>query len=344
MPCGPATSARQPEVGALLAREFRNVSALPGNGGGRRSVIAVRSRGCVLLRRGQGCTHCGLGRHRLWSVHLSEADIVGRFRHDLAARDAHPWSTLCLYTAGSFFDDSEIPPEAQRAILRAVAARPWISRVVFESRPEFVREARLKEVRELLGDRQIEVGLGLESIDAKVRNEIIGKGTTLSSYRRAVALLHQTGCKATLYVLVKPPRLTEGEALEEAWRTIQAAFAMGADAVSLEPVAVQTVAPLAQLYHRGEYRPPRLWTVVELARRAAPLGQVRVGGEVVVPKPIAAAANCPRCTPRVRQALREFEQTQDATVLERVTCACRGEWEGEVGGRWRREFLGHRPI
>jgi hypothetical protein len=136
--------------------------------------------------------------------------------------------------------------------------------------------------------------------------------------------------RALLYVLIKPPHMSEREALEDSCETVRQAFAMGADSVSVEAMAVQVGTPLTELYERGEFTPPWLWTVVEVVRRTHFLGELRVGGNVVVPPPIKVAENCPSCSDRVREALRVFDETQNIAVLDVLNCDCRAVWESEI--------------
>ncbi len=302
----------------------------PGGGEHDRIVIGVRSRGCVLFRNGGGCLHCGLRRHPIWAKDLAVAEIVAQFQRDFAACTFPDPSTLCLYSAGSLLDADELPPEALRYILRSVAGEQGIRCVNLESRPEFCLPEHLQEVRELLGDRRITVGLGFESASDTVRNRLVGKQSGLRDFQQAIARLHEAGMSALCYILVKPPSMSEGAALQDAWMSLQIAFTLGADAVSLEPMAVQRDTALEALYARGEYRPPWLWTIVELARLGHACGEVLIGGEVIVPPPIAVASNCPQCDTRVLAALREFDRTQQLSALAGLDCACRQQWEQAI--------------
>ncbi|RKX76096.1 MAG: hypothetical protein DRP87_12810 [Spirochaetes bacterium] len=54
----------------------------------------------------------------------------------------------------------------------------------------------------------------------------------------AVNLIEEYGFQSLAYILIKPPFLSEQEAIEEAIDTVKIAFELGFDAVSIEPLSV----------------------------------------------------------------------------------------------------------
>jgi len=233
-----------------------------------------------------------------------------------------------IYTSGSFLDSDEIPESSRNQILQAISADDRIREVVLESRPEFITDAVLTDVREILGERAAELGVGLESSSDFVRSICINKNFNLDSFREAVAIgkKHDIGTRA--YVLLKPPFLTESSALLDAQKTVTDAISLGCTTISLNPVNVQRNTLVELLWEKGKYRPPWLWSVVEVLRHAHGVSK---GAVNIVCDPVAAgksrgAHNCGNCDSSIIEAIRTFSLNQDVRVFDDLRCDCRELW------------------
>lgn len=295
-----------------------------------RLVIYLMSQGCDwALRKAHGCTMCG---HLAKQTRRRAIPPGGHARQFFSVFERTDWSRypiLNLYNNGSFLNDGEIPADERRAILRAIGANPHIRMLVVESRPEFVREATVRELRELLPGKHVELAIGLETADDRRRAICINKGFTLRQYDRAAALAAKHVALRT-YVLLKPPFFTEAEAAEDAVATIRHAFAAGSTTVSLEPCTLQAYTLAEYLAACGLYRPPWLWTVFDVLRRSAGLGKIVVGMFQFYPAPTLVPHNCPTCNDRALEALRRYNRTLDVAALDGVACGCRSEWVAEI--------------
>jgi radical SAM enzyme (TIGR01210 family) len=105
--------------------------------------------------------------------------------------------------------------------------------LVLETRPEFVTEEKVREIKRLIPDKHIELGVGLEIKDDFYRRICINKGFSLQRYNSAANIITKY-LNLRTYVLLKPLFLTEKEAIEQAIETIEYAFASGTTTVSLE--------------------------------------------------------------------------------------------------------------
>jgi radical SAM enzyme (TIGR01210 family) len=83
---------------------------------------------------------------------------------------------------------------------------------------------------------------------------------------------------------------------------------------------------VARAFERGTWRPPWLWSVVEVLRQTAHLGHMDVGLSDEGMGPAMVAHNCPACSERVRRALARFNATADLQHLAGLDCACRAQW------------------
>jgi len=168
-------------------------------------------------------------------------------------------------------------------------------------------------------------------VSDKVREKYIHKGMSRRSYERAVGIAKESGARVLTYVFLKPIVLTEAQAIREAIKTIEYAFKTGSDVVALESAFVQQGTVMEDYFARGQFSPPKLWSVIEVAKRTKEMGPVLIGGFVDEPMPIAIPRNCDKCSQRIYRALDDYRTTLDLSVLDGIEdCECRRVWEKEI--------------
>ena len=109
----------------------------------------------------------------------------------------------------------------------------------------------------------------------RIREFCINKGFSLEDFRKALRICKDAGSLVKAYLLLKPPFLTEEEAIQDAVASGIEAWGMGVDRLSYNPVNVQRWTLVEHLWRRGEYRPQWLWSVLEVLEK--------VRGEVSIP-------------------------------------------------------------
>ena len=82
---------------------------------------------------------------------------------------------ICVYNAGSFFNDNEISPEARKSIYDMINKISEIKHVIFESRPEHITEEKMQVLTNSIIGRRIEIGMGLESSNEYIRQMCLNK-------------------------------------------------------------------------------------------------------------------------------------------------------------------------
>ena len=311
-PAGPATASRyvnlwrEPEA---IGPE--RVSAF---------VAILRTRGCYWAD-GKGCSMCGYAKDTLGRSATPE-----ELATQLAAilRQYHDEPYVKFYTSGSFLDDREVDPVSRAAFVSAFAGRA--KRLLFESLPEFVTPETVGPLRDAFPG-ELEIALGLESADPVVLGRFVTKGSPPSDYFDAFDRGRRAGAKIKAYLLLKPPYLTEGESVEDVVRSIRAT-APKVDAISVNPVHIQNGTVVEHLFRRGRYRPPWLWSLVEVLQR----GAAERGSTRLVTFPTAGGLprgphNCRTCDPGVLAALETASLDQRFDGLAALSCACRGEYD-----------------
>lgn len=279
-------------------------------------VIILQTAGCSHFHRG-GCSMCGYNIDARKDI--SSSDISQQFSNALA--ELGDVGMLKVYTSGSFLDADEMPEDAVRGILGHCAEKG--TKLLVESRPEYITEARLDDV--LATHDDIEVAIGLESANDLVLKHSINKGFTVADYDRASALLSDKGVGLRTYVLLKPPYITEAEAVADTIATVKHA-AERSGVISINPVNVQKRTVVERLWKSWAYRPPWLWSVLSVVEQASKTGR-KVVCEPTGGGKERGAHNCGKCDDVILEGLKAFSTHQDATRLARPECSCMETWE-----------------
>jgi radical SAM enzyme (TIGR01210 family) len=285
-------------------------------------TIILNTGGCRWARAG-GCTMCG---------YVAESVEGGSVAHDALmdqidacldheAENAEEESGLVkIYTSGSFLDEREVGAESRQAIAEAFADR---DRIVVESLPDFVDRETLADFTEV--GLETDVAVGLETGTDRVRHDCVNKYFDFDEFVAASEEADAAGAGIKAYLLMKPPFISEAEAVEDMKRSVRKCAAY-AHTVSMNPCNVQRYTMVDELYFRDGYRPPWLWSVAEVLEDTAD------ADAIVVSDPVGHGSdrgphNCGECDDRVQKAIKDFDLRQDPSVFEQVSCECERTWE-----------------
>jgi hypothetical protein len=305
---------------------------------GHRLMVILAAPGCAWFHQAGGCLNCAFPSAFGTGAPVSTEDYLAQMAQALAGipTDARPPVHVDLYVSGSYLNPEEVPEQAQLELLARAAAHPAVTRLTVETRPEYADPARLISLRQTIAGKRLEVALGLESADDEIRARRIRKGFSWVDFEQAAQALAAAGVDLATYILLKPMGTGEAAALEDAVESARRVFELGRrlgvrTRVALEPCFVAPNTPLSREFEGGRYRPPWLWSAIEVVQRVAPLGALHVGLSDEGLEPARAAHNCERCSPEVRQALAAFNRTQDPGPLADLGCACQADWQSELG-------------
>ncbi|MDS0299815.1 archaeosine biosynthesis radical SAM protein RaSEA [Halogeometricum sp. S1BR25-6] len=287
-------------------------------------TIILNTGGCRWARAG-GCTMCGYVAESVEGGSVAHEALMDQIQvcldHEEENSDEEA-ELIKIYTSGSFLDEREVGAETRRAIAETFGDR---ERIVVESLPDFVEREKLKDFTSQ--GLETDVAVGLETATDRVRHDCVNKYFDFSDFEDACAEAGAVDAGVKAYLLMKPPFLSESEAVEDMKSSIRRCAEVDyCHTVSMNPTNVQRYTMVDELYFQGGYRPPWLWSVAEVLESTADVDAI------VVSDPVGhgsdrGAHNCGDCDDLVQKAIKDFDLRQDPSVFSQVSCECEGTWD-----------------
>ena len=283
-------------------------------------VIIFRTKGCSWALK-SGCSMCGYFNDSLWD-NVTDEDLLKQF--DTAMDNYSNQKFVKIFTSGSFLDDAEISSRVRREIVHRLIDKA--EKVSVESRPEFIIDERLSDVKEIFNSKTFEIGIGLESASDFVRKYCLNKGFLFEDYKKAAKTLKKYDFKLKTYVLIKPPFLTEKESIEDAIKTVEKIKNI-TDSISFNPTNIQKNTLVNYLWQRKQYRPPWLFSIVEILKESKKIAQnILIKCDISGGGSIRGAHNCKNCDKNYLNAITDFSLNQNVKIFQELDCACKEKW------------------
>lgn len=176
---------------------------------------------------------------------------------------------LIVSNNGSVLDEETFSSTALiYLIAKANLHLPGLAVLSLETRIEYVDPAELEFIARALreGDSPttLEVAVGFEAFDDRIRNDVFRKGLKLAPFEALVRMLARYGFRLKCYFMQKPvPGMTDDEAIRDVQAAIEYLAGLAKDTgvainLHLNPTFAAYGTLLEQSYVRGEYRPPQL--------------------------------------------------------------------------------------
>ena len=290
------------------------------------ATVIFRTRGCVWWWK-SGCTFCGYFNDVRDDV--TADDLFAQW--DEAKRrldDFEGCNMVKVYTSGTFFEDRENPPEWQEAILRETHERGLD--LVIEAQAQMCTPEKIAWVAER--HPSCTVAIGLEAYDDAVLRFHVNKGFSTKQWHRSVDMLRDNGLRVKTYLLFKPPFMSEGDALQHTSKWIREVAPLSDD-VSVNPMNIQKRTIVERLFRNREYRPPWLWSLVEMLEQVHD-DVSRAGARIIVHPTaggrIRGAHNCGACDMDIVAAIERYSVSADIDEFTGLDCDCKRVWRAEV--------------
>jgi radical SAM enzyme (TIGR01210 family) len=276
---------------------------------------------------------------------LESRDYVAQFQSEVSKYNLSKFEVIGIYNAGNLLNENEIAFDAVLQITQRVASMRF-KRLSIESKVEYLNLERCAQLKYVLGDTELEIAVGVESMDSIVRDLCINKPISEQKLGESVDALKSLGIRTKAYLLLKPPFLTESEAIVDFVQSVAAVNELGFDAIDCEATTIEKNTVVELLYAVGAYRSPWLWTIIEILRKSNEILDYPLylsPFRYIVPS-LEDPHNCPRCTHFVRSALLDgYSRTFSLDALSTLNCSCKEEWRSELLSKDRRS-LAQRAI
>lgn len=282
---------------------------------------------CEWQRQSGGCTMCNYSQR----VNIQATDVlrdeVSRICDEIESINKR-YKKIKLYINGSFFNEKELEKEVAVSFLRTLKKKFGVSYVCVETRLEYLSRQRLLcYIRETGLD--FEICFGVESTNNKIRNVCLNKGVNIDSFYALCQDINDL-CKIKVYILIKPPFVSEKEAIEDVVSSVNDLVSHGITAISYTPIAIQKNTLLEFLLQENLYRPVWIWSLIEINTRLATLRkkypEIHLGGLEYYPEPLQVYFNCERCSAKLAALLVSNRNlTWEDISVDRM-CTCYKEW------------------
>jgi len=285
----------------------------------------ISTSGCFWAKNG-GCTMCDYGGA---SNEVPEEKLVAQI--DSFFELWNEEAGISLSALGCFFDDAELSPKVRSYLLNKAGSSKNLKNICVETRAEDITRDKLISALRTLRGVGFEVGFGVESSDEYIRNVCINKGLNLETLEKAVEMVHDVGGEVVLHVFLKPPFLTEREAIDDAVSTIEYCASLDVKRIVLMAANVKQSTFSGWLFQKGEYKTPWLWSILQVLQlvsvEAREITSV-YGFKCGIPM-LSISRNCSKCTDQIRASLDDFCQKHESKIIEEafsVDCECKKEW------------------
>lgn len=298
-------------------------------------TVILRTKGCHWWWS-SGCTFCGYFNDTRDDV--TNEDLHAQWQYAKEKfEDFKDHAMVKVYTSGSLLEDREIPVEFQQTVLSDCQSLG--KELIVESRCEQLTDAKLTWAKQF--NQSFAVAIGLEAYDDEVLRFHVNKGFSTKSWDRAVENLKNHGIRIKTYLMFKPPFMSEADALNHGVKWIED-VAERSDEISVNPMNIQRGTIIDRLHRNNEYRPPWLWSLVEMIRRVHPTIHPNGGKNgdadqvcrlIIHPTAggkVRGAHNCGSCDSEVVAAIERYAVSGELEEFAGLSCTCESVWKEEL--------------
>lgn len=282
-----------------------------------RKKVILMTYGCSVPT----CTMCPFTDLNNYGINGQEKDyMVSQVKECLS--DDQSFEVLALYNDGSFFAKKEIPDDILFSI-GSLVKDSGIKILSVESLPQFIKRDRLEKFLECIGDVKLEIGIGLQSSDTFIRETCINTRITQESFENAISLMNSLRVLPKIYLMQKPPFLTDEESITDIYESLKYLVSLGIYNATICPTRVSKGTLAMDLYNKGLYYPPNLWSVVKALELKPKEINVRVACvnlkgsdfESIFP------SSCEKCDDTIIDELEHFSIHQEFSKT--LECECK---------------------
>ena len=215
--------------------------------------------------------------HVSFKALIAQIDFV--FKSTEVVKKRRDIRKLIISNNGSILDEATFSSTALiYLVTRINLTFANLSVLSMETRPEYVDLAELEFLSRALkeGDTptELELAVGFEAFDERIRNEVFNKGLNLNIFEELVLKIASYGFRLKCYFMQKPvPGMSDEEAVLDIQRGIDYLSELAKRYnvkinIHLNPTYVAYGTLLERSFRNGDYSPPKLADVVRSAIHA----------------------------------------------------------------------------
>ena len=258
--------------------------------------------------------------------------------------EVNEYGTFVIFPGGSFLDESEIPKEIREYILKRIAKnKKNYKKTLFrtDTRLEYVNEKNIIEIRKILGDDSIiKFGFGMESTNKLIREACVNKDLT-SDFLDRLMILRNNNIYITASVLLKPPFLTEKEAIEDTLNSVKELLDNNlVDHVNVMTMSSKPLTIVRKLEEMGLYKLPSIWSTIEVIKLLGPNYGDRLSFRGLIMgdtlDDTRSAHGCNECSNKIMPQLLKISKytpkkwKEFIRLANSIDCKCKKEWKKEI--------------
>ncbi len=227
------------------------------------------------------CLGCNLP-SKVSQYHVPFSSIMAQVDHlfDTVISDEQKreLKKIILSNNGSILDEETFSTTALIYFIAKMNLNcPNIASLCIETRPEYIDWEELEVLSRALKEGEtptdLEIAIGFEAFDERIRNEYFHKGMALDVFEKMVEKLAKYHYKLKTYFMMKPvPGISEREGIEDIVNAVDYLDRISGEYgieinMHLNPTYVASGTELERSFNRGDYSPPRLTSVCEALSR-----------------------------------------------------------------------------
>ncbi len=236
-------------------------------------TLACRWRQCA------GCNLPSMSSSKPINYKSLMAQVDALFADPIVLEKKNDIRRIILSNNGSVLDEETFSSTAlMYFIAKMNMLIPRTDVLTIETRPEYIDIAELEFLSRALkeGDTptELELAIGFEAYDNRIRNKIFKKGLSLRSFEEFAEKIAKFNCRLKCYIMQKPvPGMSDEEAVQDVKNSIDylsgiaTRFNLNIN-VHLNPTYAARGTVLDNAFKRGEYTPPKLEDVALSVRYA----------------------------------------------------------------------------
>ncbi len=227
-------------------------------GGEDFAMIYFMSKLCSYKRDSGGCTFCTIENRALGTEgYLHQFKYLSDFIQEKTKKN------ILLFNR-NFFDEKELPSNERKELLKE--AKKYASKIIsIESRPEYITENNINEMRKILGDNlEIDLSIGVETTNDFIRKYNHHKGFNMKEVYQAKKIMDSQGINFVPFVFVKPLFMAEKLAIKDTTKSIEKVLDMGAKRVSIQPMHAYKGSLGGMMIEWKKTLPPNLWSLYQI--------------------------------------------------------------------------------